>query len=170
MFCPWRLSRRGWVRPSSSCGCTYLLQGSWTRWPLKVPSSSKDSMILRQQASLLLPRNTDISLHSHCNAMAFLKSSILSKQHRSWRCHITSEKQIGELQEERKYQRQKPPPRGCCSSALLPGPLHSVTLISPRNTIRLFNLKGGMGYGLMMGLGSSGWLPDLMTSRRSFLT
>ena len=29
-----------------SCGCPCSLQGSWTRWPLKVPSNSKHSVIL----------------------------------------------------------------------------------------------------------------------------
>ena len=31
-----------------SCRCPWSLQGSWTRWPLRVPSNSNDSMILCQ--------------------------------------------------------------------------------------------------------------------------
>jgi len=44
----WRHSTRpGWSRCWAtwwSCGCPCSLQGSWTRWPLKIPSNSKDSM------------------------------------------------------------------------------------------------------------------------------
>ena len=29
-----------------SCGCPCSLQGSWTRWPFKIPSNSNNSMIL----------------------------------------------------------------------------------------------------------------------------
>ena len=36
----WALSTR-W-----SCGCPCALRGSWIRWPLSVPSNSKDFMIL----------------------------------------------------------------------------------------------------------------------------
>ena len=49
MSSPWRLSRSGWTKlwaTWSSWGCLCSLQGSWTRWPLKVPSNSNDSMIL----------------------------------------------------------------------------------------------------------------------------
>ena len=38
-----------WIRPWATCfSCAYpcSLEGSWTRWPLKVPSNSKDSVIL----------------------------------------------------------------------------------------------------------------------------
>jgi len=45
---PWRHSRPGWTElwaTWSSCRCPCSLQGSWTRWPLKVPSNSNDSMI-----------------------------------------------------------------------------------------------------------------------------
>jgi len=41
--------RNCWIKPWAtwySCACPCLLQGSWTRWPLKVPSNSKGSMIL----------------------------------------------------------------------------------------------------------------------------
>ena len=47
--CHWRHSRRDWTRlwaAWSICGCPCSLQGSWTRWHLKVPSNSKRSMIL----------------------------------------------------------------------------------------------------------------------------
>ena len=45
----WRHSRSGWTElwatwSSSRCPCS--LQGSWTRWPLKFPSNSNDSIIL----------------------------------------------------------------------------------------------------------------------------
>ena len=43
----WRFSRQGWIRPwatCSSCACPHSLQGSWTRWPLKISSDSEDSM------------------------------------------------------------------------------------------------------------------------------
>ena len=30
-----------------SCRCPCSLQGSWTRWSLRVPSNSKESMILQ---------------------------------------------------------------------------------------------------------------------------
>jgi len=46
---PWRHSRSGWTRhwaTSSSCRCPCSLQGSWTRWPLRVLSNSNDPMIL----------------------------------------------------------------------------------------------------------------------------
>jgi len=49
MTCPWRLSRQGWIRSLatwSSFGYPCSLQESWTRWPLKVPSNSKNSAIL----------------------------------------------------------------------------------------------------------------------------
>jgi len=39
-----RLSRA--LRTSSGCRCSCSLQGSWTRWTLKAPSNSIDSMIL----------------------------------------------------------------------------------------------------------------------------
>jgi len=45
---PWLL-RPGWIRLWASwpsCGWPCLLQRSWTWWPLKVPSNSKDSVIL----------------------------------------------------------------------------------------------------------------------------
>ena len=48
---PWRLSRPSWTRfwaTWSTYGCPCSLQRSWTRWPLKVLSNSKDSMILPQ--------------------------------------------------------------------------------------------------------------------------
>lgn len=32
--------------PRSSCGCPCLLQGSWTRWLLRVPSNPNDSVKL----------------------------------------------------------------------------------------------------------------------------
>ena len=38
-----------WIKPWAtwfSCACLCWLQENWTRWPLKVPSNSKDSMIL----------------------------------------------------------------------------------------------------------------------------
>ena len=46
---PWVLSRWGCIRPWATCSsyaCPCSLQGSWTGWPLKVLSNSKDSMIL----------------------------------------------------------------------------------------------------------------------------
>ena len=46
---PWTLWRWGWIRPWATwynCTCVCSLQGSWTGWPLKVPSNLKDSMIL----------------------------------------------------------------------------------------------------------------------------
>jgi len=46
---PWRLSVWGWIRLWATwpnCECLCSLQGSWTRLPLKVPSNSKDLMIL----------------------------------------------------------------------------------------------------------------------------
>ena len=46
----WRCSRSDWTRlwvTWSSCRCPRSLQGSRSRWPLKIPSNSKDSMILR---------------------------------------------------------------------------------------------------------------------------
>ena len=33
----------------SSCACPCSLQGSWTKWLLKIPSNSKDSMILEDR-------------------------------------------------------------------------------------------------------------------------
>ena len=46
---PWGHSRPGlmglWAT-WSSCGCPCSLQGSWTRWPLRAPSNSMDSLIL----------------------------------------------------------------------------------------------------------------------------
>lgn len=60
---PWRHSRSGCVglwATSWSCRCCYSLQGSWTGWPLKIPSNSNDSTILWLQTlsclvSLLMP-------------------------------------------------------------------------------------------------------------------
>ena len=55
MPCPRRLWRWGWIRPGatwSSCACPCSLQGSWTRWPVKVSFKYKCSMIL--WSSLLL--------------------------------------------------------------------------------------------------------------------
>jgi len=49
MPCPWRLSRQGWIRPwatCSSCACLCSLQERWTRWSLKAPSKSLDTMVL----------------------------------------------------------------------------------------------------------------------------
>jgi len=46
---PWRHSRSGWTRLWAawfSCRCSCLLQGSWFRWPPRVPSISKFSMNL----------------------------------------------------------------------------------------------------------------------------
>jgi len=48
MHHPSRLWRPGLTRlwaTWSSCRCPRSLQGSWTRWPLKVCSNSKDSMV-----------------------------------------------------------------------------------------------------------------------------
>lgn len=47
--CPWRHSRPGWMglwAVCSSCRCPCSMKGSWTRWPLKVPSNSNDPVIL----------------------------------------------------------------------------------------------------------------------------
>ena len=41
-----RVRLHGALSTWSSCRCHCSLQGSWTRWPLKVLSNSKDSMIL----------------------------------------------------------------------------------------------------------------------------
>jgi len=38
----WNWERNTWWR----CGCPCSLLGGWSRWPLKVPSNSNDSMIL----------------------------------------------------------------------------------------------------------------------------
>ena len=49
MACLWRHSRSGWMglwAILSSCRCPCSLQGSWIRWPLRIPSNSNDSMIL----------------------------------------------------------------------------------------------------------------------------
>ena len=49
MLRPWRVSRRVWIKPWAtwfSCACPWSLKGNWTIWPLKVPSSSKYSVIL----------------------------------------------------------------------------------------------------------------------------
>ena len=45
---PWRHSKPGWSRLWAtwcSCRCPYSLQGSWTRWPLMIPSNINDSII-----------------------------------------------------------------------------------------------------------------------------
>jgi len=45
----WGYSRSGWAglwATFSSCRCLCSLQGSWTRWSLRVPSNSNNSMIL----------------------------------------------------------------------------------------------------------------------------
>jgi len=50
MLRPWRLTRPGWTRlwaTWSSCGWPCTLQGSWTRWHLKVFSNPEDSMFLQ---------------------------------------------------------------------------------------------------------------------------
>jgi len=46
---PWRHSRAGWRElwaTWTSCRCPYTLQGSWTRWTLRVPSNSNNTVIL----------------------------------------------------------------------------------------------------------------------------
>ena len=48
MYHPCRLSRWGWIRPWATWS-PCLLMGRWMRWPLNVPSISKDSMILRER-------------------------------------------------------------------------------------------------------------------------
>jgi len=53
-------SRSGWMGlwvPWSSCRYPCSLQRSWTRWLLKVPSNSKDSMILSSLEKALLVTN-----------------------------------------------------------------------------------------------------------------
>ena len=45
---PWRHSGSGWMgiwSPWCTCRCPWSLQGSWTSWPWKVTSNSKDSVI-----------------------------------------------------------------------------------------------------------------------------
>jgi len=49
MPCPWWHSRSGWMGHWAtwpSCRRSCSLQGSWTRWPLRVSSKQKDSMTL----------------------------------------------------------------------------------------------------------------------------
>ena len=49
MPCPWRHSGSGWRglwAAWSSCRGPCSLQGSWTRWLLKIPSNLNESMIL----------------------------------------------------------------------------------------------------------------------------
>ena len=43
---PWRHPWRGLWAPWCSCRCPCSLQGSWTGWPLRVPSDSNHSMLL----------------------------------------------------------------------------------------------------------------------------
>ena len=46
---PWKRSRSGWTGLWATCWswrCPCLLQGGWTRWPLKVASNTNHSMIL----------------------------------------------------------------------------------------------------------------------------
>jgi len=46
---PWKHSVSGWTgfwATWSGCRCLCSLQGGWARWPLKVPSNPKHSMIL----------------------------------------------------------------------------------------------------------------------------
>ena len=60
----WRYSGSDWMElwaPWSSCRCPSSLQGSWTRWPVRVPSKSDDYWIpwhalynLRQKIILYL--------------------------------------------------------------------------------------------------------------------
>ena len=55
---PWRHSRPGWTglwATWSSWRCPCSLQRCWARWPLKVPSSPKHSMILRSEQRPLPP-------------------------------------------------------------------------------------------------------------------
>jgi len=46
---PWRHSHSGWMGPWPtwcSCRCACSVQGSWTRWPVRVYCNSNDYMIL----------------------------------------------------------------------------------------------------------------------------
>jgi len=45
--CPWRHSDQagqGFEQPDVAVGVPVPLQGNWTRWPLRVPPNSNDSM------------------------------------------------------------------------------------------------------------------------------
>ena len=49
----------GWGSEHLICyKCPCSLQGSWTRWPLKVPSNSKDFMILFYEIPVYVFRDT----------------------------------------------------------------------------------------------------------------
>ena len=51
--------------------CPCLLQGSWNRWPLRVPSSSRVSMIFWKQNSVMLCK--EISQNSKLHLKASIK-------------------------------------------------------------------------------------------------
>ena len=56
MLCLWRHSRPGWMEfwaPWSSCRCPCSLQGSRSRWSLKIPSNSNCSVVLWLYDSIL---------------------------------------------------------------------------------------------------------------------
>jgi len=80
---PWRHSHSGWMGPWPtwcSCRCACSMQGSWTRWPLKVPSNSNDSMIqwyLHQFLAALWEGNL---LKRHSKRQEFVWGSILDER------------------------------------------------------------------------------------------
>ena len=77
--CPWRLSRPGWIKPWatwSSCGVPVHCRVVGSDGHLKVPSNSKDSMILSLHNIYCLPGMNDFVIHTNfCLSLyQFLKS------------------------------------------------------------------------------------------------
>ena len=93
---PWRQSRSRWTELWAtwcSCRCPCSLQGIWTRWPLRVPSNSNNSMVLWfyvnicikwyfQMVHLWSCMNKHTQIHTYVYVYVSLSLSIYTHTHK----------------------------------------------------------------------------------------
>jgi len=65
IFLLWRYSRPTWTPTCAGCCREPALQGDWTRWPLEVPSSTYNSVILQMCPQLFKMRNWETASLCH---------------------------------------------------------------------------------------------------------